>query len=249
MKWMRVVAAVAIVAAMVSTAWADEFTDCMDRAMKLYKEGNFLGAQKELARAGELLGPKAAAQIPPATVKDLTYTNYEQAFRVSAPSADWRIQALPNKPTPNAMTTLVTMSYGKIEDGQIAIFYVRNLKQALGARFDTIAGNESATLQSLAQGATGFVGNLTDCSKPTVAELKVAGKPAVSSEFTGKREATAMHCRVVQVLAGERLFTGIFIGTDADWAARSTDFDNMVGTMSFDVITPEPVLQPTGKKK
>lgn len=239
----------AVTMAMATWAWGDEFTDSMEKAVALYKKGNYLAAQKELSRAGKLLEPKATAQIPPPTVKDLTFINYEQGFRVSAPNKEWRIQPLVAKATPEGVTTLATMSYGDVEAAEIAIYYVRDLRQTWGKGVETLAGNETATLHASAQNATKLVGNLHDCSEPTIADLVVGGKPGVSSEFTGKREATPMRCRVVQVLVGEKLFTGIFLSTEANWAERSKDFSNMMGTMSFDVPMPEPVLQPTGKSK
>ena len=86
--------ALVLLAPMPRAAGADEFTDCMGRALRQYERGDFIAAQKELARAPEILAPKATAQIPPPTVKGLTYTNYEEGFQVAAPKRDWHIQAV-----------------------------------------------------------------------------------------------------------------------------------------------------------
>ena len=243
---MRGVLGLVLVLGLLGSAFGDEISDKLARALALYEKGNFIGAQKELERAAELLGPKATAQIPPATVKGLRYSNYEYGFTVSSPSKDWKVQALQSRREPGALTVLVTMSYGPVQAGEIALFYMRNLREAYGAQLPLGRGKEPALLRDFGKKAPQLVGNLTDCSKGVHAELKVAGKPAISTVFTGtgKRDKKAMRSRVVQVLVGEELFTGIFISQAANWAERSRDFGKMVESMGFDVPMPEPVLTP-----
>jgi hypothetical protein len=246
MKWIW---AVAITVMVTGSAFGDDFTDCMDRAMAMYKKGNFIAAQKELARASAIVEPKATAQIPPATVKDGTYYNYEQGFKISAVAKDWHIQPLVQKKTMDAVTTLATIAHEGKEQDEVAIVYVKNLKEAAGLRFAGVAGHETEMMKKIAERTDSFVLNLTECSKGTDTEMKVAGKPALATEFTAKKGETAMRCRVVQVMVGEKLFTNIFMSPGADWSKRSKDFDNMVGTMGFELAMPEPVLTPPGKGK
>ena len=245
MRFTKTLIVLALLAPMNRGASADEFTDCAERALELYKKGNFIAARKELTRAGEILAPKATAQIPPPTVRGSTYINYEHSFKISGISKDWRTRALPSKTSSDATTPLATIAYAGNAEGEIVIIFVRNLRTFFGPqRYKTVVGNEPKILRAFGDKTSTFVRNLTDCSKPTHTEYKVAGKPALSSEFTAKRDGTAMRCFVLQVLVGEKVFTGIFISTEANWVERSKDFGNIIGTISFDVPMPEPVLLP-----
>jgi hypothetical protein len=246
---MRWIWAAMIVLGMGAAAWSDEVTDCLEKALVLYKKGNYIGAQRELAKALAVVEPKAIAQTPPPTVKELTYFNYEQSFCVAAPGKDWRIQPLVAKTTPTGVTMLVTITFTGNEDNEVGIFCVQNLRQALGSRFWSVAGNEMAVMKAAASNPANFVQNVKDCSTGTNTELKVAGKPALRTEYTGKLDGKNSHCMVVQAITGERLFTGVFLSTEVDWPQRSKDFENMVGTMAFDVPIPEPVDAKTGKTK
>ncbi len=226
-------------------ASADEFTDHVERALSLYKKGNFIAARSELNHAVRILEPRAKAQIPPPTVKGSTYINYEHSFKVSGIGKDWRTRALVSKTSTDATTPLATIAYAGNADGEIVILFVRNLRVYFGPqRYKAIVGSEPKILRAFGDKTSTFVRNLTDCSKPTHTEYKVAGKPALSSEFTAKRDGAAMRCFVLQVLVGEKVFTGIFISTEANWPERSKDFGNIIGTISFDVPIPEPVLLP-----
>ncbi|GEM_PF-5839621 len=246
MKWIGVVLMVLFACSVVS---ADEISDGLERALALYKAGNFVGARSELERVTRLLEPKAIAQIPPPTVKDLTYTNYEHAFKVSAPGKEWRIQPLVvRSSTSNGITTMLTMTHEKAAPGEIVIYCVRdNLRQAMGDKFEAVSKDPKAALQTWGRESTTLVGNLKDTAAAKLTEFKVGESPAVKSEFSGKRDGTLMHCWVVHVLAGERLFTGIFLSTEANWAAQSKDFDKMIATMATNVAMPDVVLQPTEK--
>ncbi len=242
---MRLVNGLIVLLVLASSASADEFTDYMDRALSLYRKGNFIAARSELNQALRILEPKAQAQIPPPTVKGSTYINYEHSFKISGIGKDWRTRALPSKTSSDATTPLATIAYAGNAEGEIVILFVRNLRTFFGPqRYKTVVGNEPKILRAFGDKTSTFVRNLTDCSKPTHTEYKVARKPAISSEFTAKRDGTAMRCFILQVLVGEKVFTGIFISTEANWPKRSKDFGNIINTISFNVPIPKPVLLP-----
>lgn len=233
-----------LVLALCGAAWADEFTDCLARAQKYYEAGDFLAAEKEMVRAMAIVQPKAKAQIPPPTIKGSTYTNYELGFRVAAVGADWQVQAMASNQGPDATYPLVSMRYTGPDQGTLVLFFMRNLRESLGSRFESIAGHEMEVMRAIGGRPEGFLKNLTDCSTAKLTEVKVAGVQGLRSEFTAKRDGADTRVAVYLAMTGDKLCTGIFIAGAADWPQRVKDFDNIVGTISFDVPIPAPAAQP-----
>lgn len=235
---------VALVLAISSAAFADEVSDALAKAAELYKAGKFVEAKTEIEKALEAITPLAKAQYPAPEVRDRTYVNYERSFRVSCPEKDWKMVLLQQKtPTAGATEAFCQISWVKDEAAhdEIVIFYARDLKAFLGARFARIKGREMAFVKQAGRTMASSIKGIEDVQITGQNEITLAGSPAVRTHYRARKGLKGMKCFTVDILRGHMLFTGMFVGTMEHDEEIAPAFEEILRSID---LSPVPVPEP-----
>jgi len=235
--WVLAAAAVMIPAA----AFADEVSDHLKKAQELYGAKKYVEAKAEIEQALDAIANVVKSHMPKAEVKEPTYINYEYSFRVTRPENDWQfvmIKMSGTGPNPGATFPLVQVSYVKEGAGHedMAIFYVRDLKAFLGPRWDEIKGKETAFLKQAGKQMASAVKQLEDVNVTGQSDVTVSGIAGVRTEYTARKGVQGMKCFTVDVLRGQMMFTGMFLGSTANEKEVTPAFEQMVKSMDLSQV-------------
>ncbi len=225
-----------------AAAFADEVSDALAKAADLYKARKYVEAKAEIERALATVAAKVKAETPAPEIKDRTYVNYEFNFRVTRPEKNWDMQAL-SAGSGGAGATFPLCQIIRTKDGasvdDAVICYVRDLRVFYGPRYDTIVkGNELAFLKIAGKQMASSVKQLEDANVTGQAELKVAGCPAVRTDYTARKGMKPMKCFTVDVLRGHLLFSAVFIGAKVDEAEVAPAFKEILDSIDLSPVPP-----------
>ena len=222
-----------------SAAFADEVSDHLKKAQELYEAKKFAEAKAEIEQALEAIATVVRSRTPKAEVKGLTYVNYEYAFRVTRPEADWQFVLIKMTGTgPGATFPLCQISYAK-EDAphdDMVIFYVRDLKTFLGPRWDEIKGKELAFMRQAGKQMASSVKQLEDVNVSGQADVTVSGNPGVRTDYVARKGLKPMKCFTVDVLRGQMMFTGMFIGSRATEKEAAPAFQQILDSIDLSPV-------------
>lgn len=222
-----------------SAASADEVSDHLKKAQELYAAKKFVEAKAEIEQALDALTTLVRAHTPKAEVKDRTYVNYEHSFRVTKPEKDWEFVLIKMSGTgPGATFPLCQVSYAK-EDAahdDMVIFYVRDLKVFLGPRWDEIKGKELAFIKQAGKQMASSVKQLEDVNVTGQSELTVSGSAAVRTDYVARKGLKSMKCFTVDVLRGQMMFTGMFIGSRGNEKEVTPAFQQILDSIDLSPV-------------
>jgi len=223
-----------------SAASADAVSDHLKRALELHEAKKFVEAKAEIEQALEAISLLVKSRMPKAEVKDRTYVNYEHSFRVTRPEKDWEFVLLKMTGTgPSVTFPLCQISYVK-EDAahdDIVIFYVRDLKVFLGPRWDEIKGKELAFVKQAGKQMASSVKQLEDVNVTGQADITVSGLPGVRTDYVARKGLKSMKCFTVDVLRGQMMFTGMFIGSRANEKEVTGAFQQILDSIDLSPLT------------
>jgi hypothetical protein len=222
-----------------SAAFADVVSDHLKRAQELYEAKNYVEAKAEIEQALDAITTLVKSRLPKAEVKDRTYVNYEHAFRVTRPEKDWEFVLIKMSGTgPGATFPLCQISYAK-EDAahdDIVIFYVRDLKLFLGPRWDEIKGKELAFVKQAGRQMASSIKQLEDVNVTAQTEITVSGFPAVRTDYVARKGLKPMKCFTVDVLRGQMMFTGMFIGSRTNEKEVTPAFQEILNSIDLSPV-------------
>jgi hypothetical protein len=95
----------------------------------------------------------------------------------------------------------------------MVIFYARDLKAFLGPRWDEINGKELAFVRQAGKQMASAVKQFEDANVTGQTDITVSGMTGVRTDYTAHKGAKAMKCFTVDVLKGQMMFTGMFLGS------------------------------------
>jgi len=238
MKW-RTIGFFLTCMLIVTTAFADEVTDCLERALALHKAGKSIEAKAEIEKALELIDPIARKMTPKAEVKDGVYVNYEHRFRVSAPGKNWKVRAAKTRDTRGgANVALCQMTH--FSDGEptpdAVILFARDLRVLYRSGYGRIQADKMKFMKGASKKDAGAIAQFTDVEITGQREITVGGLPAVRTEYTCKKGAARMNCFAVHVIRDHVMFTGIFIGTPGNQNTVGPAFERIVKSIDLSPI-------------
>ena len=236
MNFVRKVVVVLAVLVAAGIVVADEVSDHLKKAQDLHKAGKDVEAKAEIEKALAAIEPLARQQVPAAKVEDGKYTNYADNFRVAAPSKDWTVIDLsPKKPSASPTWPLCQVSYMKagLTGEDVVIFYCRDLRAFLGAKYADFVGNEIPVMKVIGQATTKTVAQCTDVAITAESEIRVKGFMAVRTDYTCMKGKTPMRCYTIQVLRDNMLFSGIFICAESRFKTVDADFTKIIESLDF----------------
>ena len=233
---MILLAAVCVSAA----AFADEVSDALAKAADLYKAKKYAEAKAQIEKALTGVTALAKAQIPAPEVRDRTYVNYEFNFRVTRPKDDW-VSSIVR--TTSAGPTSTLCSIALVKDGKptgdLVLFYVQDLRQKFGPAYKALAGAEAIAYLKKAGNEAGAGAKILMTLKNTgQTELKVGGLDAVRTDYAGVSGGKAMKCFVVHLLRDQCLFTGLFVGLEANDASVAPAFQAILDSVDLSPVPP-----------
>jgi hypothetical protein len=230
---------VAAAALIPSAAFADEVSDHLKKAQELYAAKKVVEAKAEIEHALDAIGNIVKSQMPKAEVKDRTHINYENAFRVTRPETDWEFVVIKMTGTgPGATFPLCQVSYAKegAAHDDMVIFYARDLKVFLGPRWDEIKGKELSFLKQAGKQMASAVKQLENANITGQTDVTVSGIPGVRTDYTAHMGPKAMKCFTVDVLRGQMMFTGMFIGSVANEKEVTPAFQEILDSIDLSPV-------------
>jgi len=240
------VTCLAVVLVLAAAGFGDEVSDALAKAQKLVEAKKYVEAKAEIERALALVTPLAKAQTRAPEVKDRVYINYEYNFRATCPEKDWVLSILKTT-SPGPTYTLCSVALvkdGKVS-GDMVLFYLQDLREKFGGAFKPLAGAEALAYLKKAGNEAGASTKILSTLKNTAqSELTVAGLDAVRTDYAGVSGGKAMKCFTLHFLRDHCLFTGIFIGLDADDAEVAPAFKQIIDSVD---LAPAPGASATPK--